>query len=57
VNITGPTPLTTPLQRLEWLEGVLELAYQSGALARAWAIEDERRYGQKMNADGDSQPS
>lgn len=36
---------TTPLQRLEWLEEMLDLALETGALAKAWALEDERRYG------------
>lgn len=36
---------TTPLQRLEWLEEMLDLAYETGALARAWQLEDERRHG------------
>jgi hypothetical protein len=38
---------TTPLQRLEWLEEMLDFALETGALARAWALEDERRYGKR----------
>ena len=31
---------TTPSQRLDWLEEVLDLAYASGALARARELEE-----------------
>ena len=36
---------TTPLQRLEWLEDMLDLALQTGALANARELEDEAQNG------------
>jgi hypothetical protein len=34
---------TTPAQRLDWLEEMLDLALASGALAKARALEEEDR--------------
>ncbi len=34
---------TTPSQRLEWLDEMLDLAYASGALERARVLEDSER--------------
>ncbi|HEX9984374.1 MAG TPA: hypothetical protein VGF69_13990 [Thermoanaerobaculia bacterium] len=36
---------TTPLQRLEWLEEMIDLAYQSGGLTRARAAEQREHSG------------
>jgi hypothetical protein len=36
---------TTPLQRLEWLEEMIDLAYQSGGLSRARAAEQHENSG------------
>ncbi|HEX7152753.1 MAG TPA: hypothetical protein VF618_14780 [Thermoanaerobaculia bacterium] len=34
---------TTPTQRLEWLEEMIELAYESGGLARARELDQRER--------------
>jgi hypothetical protein len=35
--------LTTPSQRLDWLEGMIDLAYSAGALHKARRLEEEER--------------
>ena len=42
-DLTGIVRTTTPAQRLEWLEEMLDLAHGSGGLAKARKLDREER--------------